>query len=275
MHAYITLDVDPDFECKSNAWENARKGIEVCLSLFKKYSIEEKITWFVNNAELELTSKRSKYLEKIGDGEIALHMHLDRPEYSGNYYYLPEDEAKIFSALKKEKEKLEKWTLENLGREIISFRSGDLLSSNKLFYALNKLGIRIDSSIPSQFDFSFKEMGRKILSYMPLRLKLLASKLMVNKRAYPTLPLGKNPFKIGNLIEMPVHVYAGGSNLKDNGEWIKRRTKLQIEKGVKELVIYWHPHEILKKEKIFENYIEYLLALGLKFRKISEYIGQG
>lgn len=272
MHAYLTLDVDPDFTDKLKAWENAKKGIDACISLFKEYSLEEKITWFVNNAELEFASKRSDYLRKMADGEIALHMHLDRPEYAGNYYYLPDDEEKIFAAIKREKEKLEKWTMKNLGKEIISFRSGDLLTSDKLFKALNRLEIKIDSSFTSQFDFTLKEIGRKILSYMPLTLKLAFSKILVNKRAYPTLLLGKNPFMIGKVLEMPVHVYAGGNNLKAK-EWIKKRTELQVRKGVRELVIYWHPHEILGNEELFENYIEYLLERGFRFKKICEALG--
>jgi hypothetical protein len=270
MHAYITLDVDPDFTNKNKAWENAREGIERCLALFKEFSLEESITWFVNNAELEFTSRRRDYLSIMSDGEIALHLHLDRPPWSNNYYYLPEKEENIHAAIKKEKKMLESWTIKHLDAEVVSFRSGDLLTNDNLFRVLNRLGIKIDSSLPSQFDWSLKEIGRKILSYMPLSVKLAVSKILKNKRAYPTLPLGATPFMIGQVLEMPIHVYAGGSNLKSGVKWIKKRTAEQIKRGVKDLVIYWHPHEILGKERIFFDYIEYLLEQGFNFRNMGD-----
>ncbi len=273
MYAYLTLDVDPDFTGKSRAWEKAKEGIHRCLGLFKEFSLQESITWFVNNAELEFTSRRSNHLSKLCDGEIALHLHLDRPEWSGNYYCLPEREEDIYAAIKKEKEKLESWTTENLGREVICFRSGDLLTSEKLFAALNRLGIKIDSSMPSQFDWSLKEIGRRILCQMPPSVKLAVSRILVNKHAYPTLPLGVGPFMIGRVLEMPIHIYAGGDNLKKGIKWLKKRTAEQVKRGVRELVIYWHPHEILGKEKIFSDYIEYLFERGFNFRKMGDYLG--
>ncbi|RLC74508.1 MAG: hypothetical protein DRI61_16475 [Chloroflexi bacterium] len=270
MHAYITLDVDPDFTNPNKGWENARRGIEECIAIFREFSLEEHITWLVNNAELEFTSKRSSYLSKMSVGEIGLHLHLDRPPWSSNYYYLPEKEEKIYAAIKKEKERLERWTVKNIGREIISFRSGDFLADDKLFRVLNRLDIKVDSSLPSQFDWSLKEIARKVLSYMPLSVKLAVSKILVNKRAYPTLSLGAKPFMIGRVLEMPVHVYVGGSNIADGIKKVKIKTHEQIKRGVKDLVIYWHPHEILNRENIYLGYMEYIVEQGFEFKTLGE-----
>jgi hypothetical protein len=108
---------------------------------------------------------------------------------------------------------------------------------------------------------------------MPLSVKLAVSKILVNKHAYPTLPLGVNPFMIGRVLEMPIHLYAGGDNLKKGVEGLKKRTAEQLKRGVRDLVIYWHPHEVLGKERIFSEYVEYLVEQGFNFRKMGDYFG--
>jgi hypothetical protein len=269
MRTYITIDVDPDFASNKKR-KNAVEGVYRCLEIFEEFSIKERITWLVNDAELQLTSSGEDCLSKMSDGEIGLHLHLDRPPWSSNYYYLPEREEDIYSAVKKEKETLERWTVENLDKEVIIFRSGDLLTDARLFNVLNKLGIKVDSSLPSQFDWSLKEIFRKVLCNMPLGVRLRGSKILVNKRAYPTLALGAKPFRIGQLLEMPLHVYVGGSNTAAGINWIKKRTVEHIEGGVEDLVVYWHPHEVLKREDIYVEYIEYLLGRGFEFRTLGE-----
>jgi hypothetical protein len=57
-------------------------------------------------------------------------------------------------------------------KKVTTFRSGDLLTSDKLFNALNSLNIKVDSSLPSQFDWSLKEIFRKVLSYAPTKYKI-------------------------------------------------------------------------------------------------------
>lgn len=270
MQAYITLDVDPDFRNESKEWENARRGIEGCLELFREYSLEERVTWFVNNAELEFTSRREGYLSRMGSGEIGLHVHLNKTPWS-SHGYLPRSRERVFRAMEEEKGKLEKWTMENLGREIKSFRSGDLLTSGGLFKALEMLGIRVDSSIPSQFDWSPREIARIVLSRMPLRVRAEFTRRFPRRHAYPTLPLGASPFYINTLLEMPVHIYMGGRNL--NLEWIRSRTEKHLNKGVEDLVVYWHPHEILGREEIYTGYLDYLSQKGAKFRRIGEKVG--
>jgi hypothetical protein len=271
VNAYLTLDVDPDFTNPNKGIQKAKQGINSCLHIFKEFSLEEYITWLVNNTQLKLTSQNS-YLSKMSAGEIGLHLHLNHPPWSESFFYLPRNEKIIYNTIEKEKKILEEWTLKHLGREIVSFRSGDLLTDQRLFRILNQLNIKIDSSIPSQFDWSLKEILRKILIHSPLKIKLVLSKILVNKRIYPTLPLGSKPFVVEGILEMPIHIYLGRKNIINRASWIKERTQKQLKMGVKDLVIYWHPFEVLGNEKKYSEYIEYLLEKKFTFRRLNNYI---
>ncbi len=257
MRTYITLDVDPG--------PKLEEGIHNCLKLFKEYNIH-KVTWFVNNRELDLTGKREELLKKM-EGEIALHVHLDREPFS-TFYTLPNKEAMIH-ILREDKNSLEAWMKTHIGQDLNAFRSGDLLTNEDLFDVLNHLGFKIDSSLSSQFDWSLKEIARRVLCPMSENIKYAVGKKLVNKRVYRTLPLKARPFYIGKLLEAPIHVYVGGSNLAKKG-WMEKRTELQAS-AVEDLVVYWHPHEteVYGIEK-YSSYIEFLMDLRPEFRTIGE-----
>jgi len=268
VNLYVTLDVDPDFENPGRGVEGALEGIRRCTELFRELSLSEHVTWLVNNTELHLTERHEVWLAKMSDGEIGMHLHLNRPVWAGTWCTLPSGEGAIRRAIEAEKERLDRWLVKNLGYEVISFRSGNLLTSPELFRALENTGIRVDSSLPAQFDWSLREVARRAMNFLPGILK----RRLCRKTGYiyPTLPLGRGPFWMGEVLEMPLHVYAGGRYLKEDTSWVVRRTQAHLERGVTELVIYWHPHEIAGRERQISGYIEYLLELGMKPRRLRD-----
>ncbi|NOZ83117.1 MAG: hypothetical protein GXN98_04825, partial [Euryarchaeota archaeon] len=151
MNLYITLDVDPDFENPGRGIEGALQGIELCLRVFREHGVEEHVTWLVNNTELGLTEKHERWLGRMGEGELGLHLHLNRPVWSGSKCTLPEDAGVMLEAIEQEKERLESWVERHLGGRVVSYRSGNLLTSRRLFRALEAAGIKVDSSVPAQF----------------------------------------------------------------------------------------------------------------------------
>ncbi|NOZ83157.1 MAG: hypothetical protein GXN98_05045, partial [Euryarchaeota archaeon] len=52
--------------------------------------------------------------------------------------------------------------------------------------------------------------------------------------------------------------------------WVLRRTRQHLERGVRELVVYWHPHEILSRERQLSEYIGHLLEMGMKPRRLGD-----
>ena len=268
MNLYITLDVDPDFENPGRGVEGALRGIERCLKLFREYSIEERVTWLVNDTELRLTRRHEEWLAAMGEGEIGLHLHLNRTRWSGSGCSLPRDAGAVLRAVEQEKERLEAWVERHLGRRVVSYRSGNLMSSRVLFRALEEAGIRVDSSLPAQFDWSPREVGRKVLSMLPERLHPWLCRRV--GFIYPTLPVGAKPRWIGGVLEMPLHVYAGGRYLRESCTWVLRRTREHLDRGVTELVVYWHPHEALTRERQLAEYLEHLLDMGMTPRRLGD-----
>jgi hypothetical protein len=190
---------------------------------------------------------------------------LNREPYSTRYT-LPK-RSKIHNLIKNEKEKLEEWLGDNASqKDVIAFRSGNLLTNKNLFYALKDLGFRMDSSIPAQFDWSWREIIRKVLYPFPDSVKTAISKV-AKGRIYKTLPLGTGLFYIEGILELPIHVYAGGRYLRRG--WLIKRTKLQLSK-VSDLVVYWHPCEVVYNRGIYRDYLTFLAEMNCDFRTFRQ-----
>ena len=265
---YITLDCDYG-ETPDTKNIPITDSIKSCIRLFEDLEIEKNITWFVNEQEVKFTEKYPDLLMRISEGEIALHVHLNRPPISQKYL-LPSDKNVIKKYILRNKLKLENW-LENNAytHKITCFRSGNLLTNPQLFEVLEQLNFKIDSSIPSQFDFSLREIGRKITLKLPIFVRKKVYEFSGGV-AYYTLPLGKKPFFIGKVLEMPIHLYIGG-RYANNKNWILNRAIFQLSK-VDDLVIYWHPYEIIKfGEGIYRETFNFLMEnYSVKFLRLPQ-----
>ncbi len=262
---FITLDCDP------HPSVGIDHGLNACFDLFYELSLTEKVTWFVNELEGGFTDKHSSSLKKMSKGEIGLHTHLNRPPHNSRYS-IPNEEGKLSNMISSGKKGLEDWLAKNSEQpEIISFRSGNLLTTNLLFRVLSEEGFKIDSSIPSQFDWSPREVSREIFDSFPNKLKELISE-KVGGRIYPTLPLGSRPYRIGEILELPIHLYIGGRYT--NMDWLIQRTKVQLEK-VNDLVIYWHPFETALNSQIYRDYLNFLMEnFQCEFKTLREKVGE-
>ena len=54
MRVFITIDVDPHPEI------DLERSIKSCIKIFKDFNILDKITWFINTKETELTKEPKK-----------------------------------------------------------------------------------------------------------------------------------------------------------------------------------------------------------------------
>ncbi|RMD86146.1 MAG: hypothetical protein D6808_03930 [Candidatus Dadabacteria bacterium] len=266
---YITLDCDPG-ELPENQKIGIEEAINGCLELFDSFNLTKDVTWFVNEAEVGFTSKYPTLLEQMAEGEIALHVHLNRPPHTSRYS-IPADRSKMERMITGPQKRLDSWLSECFGdKKVSAFRSGNLLTSPLLFKVLEERGFKIDSSIPSQFDWSPREVARRFLMMAPSFLKEHVSRLKKGA-VYKTLPLRTQPFRIGRLLEMPIHIYIGGRYRDKN--WLENRTVLQLE-GLNDFVIYWHPYELIQFGKdLYEGYLNFLLdSYHLKFQTITSAI---
>lgn len=257
----ITIDCD-------GHGTNIHDGFSRCFKIFETYGID-KATWFVNERGYKYTLKYPNILENILNmGEIGLHTHLN--ELWQYNYCMPHNHDMIYGVIKKDKEILERWMhSKGYDNPIISFRSGNLLTNNTLFKVLSEIGFKVDSSVPAFFEWNFREIGRKIVTQIPTKLQNLLCKNIIKGVAYPTVSIHQIPYKIGEVLEIPLNIYAGGRYL--NFEWLKQRTKT-IFNHLDLLVIYYHPFDlIISGTNIYEKYISWLLeTYNIKTSTISD-----
>ncbi len=265
---YITLDCDYG-ETPDTKNIPITDSIKSCIRLFEDLEIEKNVTWFVNEQEVKFTEKYPDLLARMAEGEIALHVHLNRPPISQKYL-LPSDKNVIREYILRNKTKLEKWLTNNTDTQnITSFRSGNLLTNKQLFEVLEQLNFKIDSSIPSQFDFSLREVGRKIILKLPTFIRKKVYEFSGGV-AYHTLSLGKKPFFIGKILEMPIHLYIGG-RYANNKEWVLNRAIFQLSR-VDDFVIYWHPYEIVRfGADIYREILDFIMEnYNVEFLRMSQ-----
>ncbi|MFQ5648245.1 MAG: hypothetical protein ACE5FW_03325, partial [Candidatus Aenigmatarchaeota archaeon] len=256
--AFITLDCDPSGKVS--------RALDECFRLFEGLGLEKAVTWFVNEPEVRFTERHQKALKKMCRGELGLHVHLNRPP-NASRYVLPRPDL-MRGMIKEPKARLEAWLKsEGLKNRIVSFRSGNLLTNRPLFSVLAGLGFRIDSSVPAQFDWSPREVARKLSCCFPGFLKEVVSGAG-GGMVYPTVPVGTGHWSVGGLLEAPVHVYAGGRYA--DLAWLEGRTRKQLE-AVDRLVVYWHPHELLVHGKeLYKKYLTFLMdSYSLRFLSLS------
>lgn len=267
---YITLDCDRG-ESTINRPIGMREAVRSCYDLFITNGFEKVVTWFVNESDIGFTSNYPDLLDIMAEGEIGLHVHFNRPPF--HRFSIPDEKALIDRMIKEPKDRLETWLSESSGqKELLSFRSGNLLTNSTLFSSLEELGFSVDSSIPSQFDWSVRESSRRILNNFPGMLKKFFSG-RAGGAIYNTLPLGATPYIIGKMKEMPIHIYIGGRYADLN--WLKKRTMKQMAL-VDDLVVYWHPYEIIEfGADLYEDYLQFLKDnWKINFKTLSKTLQQ-
>jgi hypothetical protein len=149
---YVCLTVDGDAGQNPHA---IGKGFPLLLKIYDRFNLQGTVSWFINNQD-EWTTRYPHFLEAIlkrGD-RIELHCHVEDLIRDDDYH-------KILSQLKKGKEELEQFCRSIIpDYQVECFRSGRFDRSEKMFTALEEIGIRYDSSLTHSS--SFKINGRKI-----------------------------------------------------------------------------------------------------------------
>jgi len=149
---YVCLTVDGDAGRNPHA---IGKGFPLLLKIYDRFNLRGRVSWFINNRD-EWTTRYPHFLEAIlkrGD-RIELHCHMEDLIREDDYH-------KIFNHVKKEKEVLEYFCRDVIpDYRIECFRSGRFDRSEKMFAALEEIGIRYDSSLTH--GSSFMIGGRRI-----------------------------------------------------------------------------------------------------------------
>jgi len=127
------------------------EGMEKLFKYFKSINAEKSVTWFVNEASFNTTTKFPEIIKKCIDtgGEIGLHTHFNSAMFKSSTYTMPENPA-IWEkeGIIKPKKRLEKFLniFSNNQKKIKVFKAGNHIRNKEMFNKLVENDFEIDTT---------------------------------------------------------------------------------------------------------------------------------